>query len=77
MKVFHLPAVTVTLTDEQVKAIKEPVVAALCREHQRILKREAKKLGKALRLAEEYKVDYQRTRALALKAQAEIRELKK
>lgn len=71
------PTVTLTLTEAQVSAITEPALEALRKEHARILKREAKKLEKALAAAEEHKVDYQRTRALALKAQAEIRELKR
>jgi hypothetical protein len=40
------------------------------------MKREAKKLVKALAAAKEATTDYQRTRALALKAQGEIRDLK-
>ena len=66
-----------TLTPEQVKTITESVVADIRKEHARILKREARKLEKALAAAEEWKVNYQRTRALALAAQAEIRELKR
>jgi hypothetical protein len=64
------------LTEAQVAAITEPALAALRKEHDRIMKREAKKLVKALAAAKEAAADYQRTRALALKAQGEIRELK-
>jgi hypothetical protein len=69
-------ALKLALTEAQVAAITEPALAALRKEHDRIMKREAKKLVKALAAAKEAAADYQRTRALALKAQGEIRELK-
>jgi hypothetical protein len=69
-------ALKLALTEAQVAAITEPALAALRKEHERILKREAKKLDKALAAAKEAAADYQRTRTLALKAQGEIRELK-
>jgi hypothetical protein len=69
-------ALKLALTEAQVAAITEPALAALRKEHERILKREARKLDKALAAAKESAADYQRTRALALKAQCEIRELK-
>ncbi len=75
-KIYRAPVVTVALTEAQAAAIIEPALAALRKEHDRILKREAKKLDKALAAAKEAAADYQRTRALALKAQGEIRELK-
>ncbi len=75
-KIYRAPVVTVALTEAQVTAITEPALAALRKEHDRILKREAKKLDKALAAAKEATSDYQRTRANALKAQGEIRDLK-
>jgi hypothetical protein len=75
-KIYRAPVVTVALTEAQVTAITEPALAALRKEHTRILKREAKKLDKALAAAKEATSDYQRTRANALKAQGEIRDLK-
>jgi hypothetical protein len=75
-KIYRAPVVTLALTEAQVAAITEPALAALRKEHDRIMKREAKKLVKALAAAKEATTDYQRTRALALKAQGEIRELK-
>jgi hypothetical protein len=75
-KIYRAPVVTVALTEAQVAAITEPALAALRKEHDRILKREAKKLDKALAAAKEATSDYQRTRANALKAQGEIRDLK-
>jgi hypothetical protein len=75
-KLYRAPITTLTLTEAQVAAITEPALAALRKEHERILKREARKLDKAQRWAKEAAADYQRTRALALKAQGEIRELK-
>jgi hypothetical protein len=69
-------ALKLALTEAQVAAITEPALAALRKEHERILKREARKLDKAVAAAKEAAADYQRTRALALKAQGEIRELK-
>jgi hypothetical protein len=75
-KLYRAPIVTLALTEAQVAAITEPALAALRKEHTRILKREAKKLDKALAAAKEAATDYQRTRTLALKAQGEIRELK-
>jgi hypothetical protein len=65
-----------TLTEAQVSAIIEPALAGLRKEHERILKREAKKLDKALTDAKEATVDYQRVRVMALEAQREIRQLK-
>ncbi len=76
-KIYRAPVVTVALTEAQVTAIIESALAALRKEHDRILKREAKKLDKALTAAKEAVTDYQRTRALALKAQGEIRDLKR
>jgi hypothetical protein len=75
-KLYRIPVVKLALTEAQVAAITEPALAALRKEHERILKREAKKLDKALAAAKEAAADYQRTRTLALKAQGEIRELK-
>jgi hypothetical protein len=75
-KLYRAPVVTLALTEAQVAAITEPALAALRKEHDRILKREAKKLDKALAAAKEAMSDYQRTRANALKAQGEIRDLK-
>ena len=75
-KLYRAPVVTLALTEAQVAAITEPALAALRKEHERILKREAKKLDKALAAAKEATSDYQRTRANALKAQGEIRDLK-
>ena len=75
-RVYHLPAVTLTLTEAQVTLITEPALAALQKEHERILKREAKKLEKAQTAAKEAAADYQRVRALSLEAQTEIRKLK-
>jgi hypothetical protein len=75
-KLYRAPVVTLALTEAQVAAITEPALAALRKEHTRILKREAKKLDKALAAAKEAAADYQRTRTLALKAQGEIRDLK-
>ena len=75
-KIYRAPVVTVALTEAQAAAITEPALAALRKEHTRILKREAKKLDKALAAAKEATSDYQRTRTLALKAQSEIRDLK-
>jgi hypothetical protein len=75
-KLYRAPVVTLALTEAQVAAITEPALAALRKEHERILKREARKLDKAIAAAKEAAADYQRTRALALKAQGEIRELK-
>ena len=75
-KIYRAPVFTIQLTEAQVAAITEPALAALRKEHDRIMKREAKKLVKALAAAKEATTDYQRTRALALKAQGEIRELK-
>jgi hypothetical protein len=75
-KLYRAPITTLTLTEAQVAAITEPALAGLRKEHERILKREARKLDKALAAAKEAAADYQRTRTLALKAQGEIRELK-
>jgi hypothetical protein len=75
-KLYRAPVITLALTDAQVAAITEPALAALRKEHDRILKREARKLDKALAAAKEATADYQRTRALALQAQGEIRDLK-
>jgi hypothetical protein len=75
-KIYRAPVITLALTEAQVAAITEPALAALRKEHTRILKREAKKLDKALAAAKEATADYQRTRANALKAQGEIRDLK-
>jgi hypothetical protein len=75
-KIYCAPVVTLALTEAQVAAITEPALAALRKEHDRILKREAKKLVKAIAAAKEATTDYQRTRNLALKAQGEIRDLK-
>jgi hypothetical protein len=75
-KIYRAPVVTLALTEAQVAAITEPALAGLRKEHERILKREAKKLEKALVAVKEATTDYQRTRALALKAQGEIRDLK-
>ena len=75
-KLYRIPVVTLALTEAQVAAITEPALAALRKEHERVLKREARKLDKALAAAKEAAADYQRTRTLALKAQGEIRELK-
>ena len=75
-KIYRAPVFTIQLTEAQVAAITEPALAALRKEHDRILKREAKKLEKALVAVKEATTDYQRTRALALKAQGEIRDLK-
>ena len=75
-KIYRAPVITLTLTEAQVAAITEPALAALRKEHDRILKREAKKLVKALAAAKEAITDYQRTRTLALEAQREIRNLK-
>ena len=69
-------ALKLALTEAQVAAITEPALAALRKEHDRILKREARKLDKAIAAAKEAAADYQRTRTLALKAQGEISELK-
>jgi hypothetical protein len=75
-KLYRIPVVTLALTEAQVAAITEPALAGLRKEHERILKREARKLDKALAAAKEAAADYQRTRALALKAQGEIFYLK-
>jgi hypothetical protein len=75
-KIYRIPVVTLALTEAQVAAITEPALAALRKEHERILKREARKLDKAIAAAKEAAADYQRTRTLALKAQGEIIELK-
>ena len=75
-KIYRAPVVTLALTEAQVAAITEPALAALRKEHDRIMKREAKKLVKALAAAKEATTDYQRTRTLALEAQREIRDLK-
>ena len=75
-KLYRAPIIALALTEAQVAAITEPALAALRKEHERILKREARKLDKAIAAAKEAAADYQRTRALALKAQGEIRELK-
>ena len=75
-KIYRAPVVTVALTEAQVAAITEPALAALRKEHDRILKREARKLEKAMTALNELNVDYQRTRTLALRAQGEIRDLK-
>ena len=75
-KIYRAPVITLTLTEAQVAAITEPALAALRKEHDRILKREARKLEKAMTALNELNVDYQRTRTLALKAQGEIRDLK-
>jgi hypothetical protein len=75
-KLYRAPITTLTLTEAQVAAITEPALAALRKEHERILKREARKLEKIMTGFRELNVDYQRTRTLALKAQGEIRELK-
>ena len=75
-KIYRIPITTLALTEAQVAAITEPALAGLRKEHERILKREARKLDKAIAAAKEAAADYQRTRALALKAQGEIRELK-
>ena len=76
-KIYRAPIIAMALTEAQVAAITEPALAALRKEHERILKREAKKLDKALAAAKEATADYQRVRALSLKAQGEIRELKR
>ena len=75
-KIYRAPVVTLALTEAQVAAITEPALAALRKEHDRIMKREAKKLVKALAAVKEATTDYQRTRTLALEAQREIRDLK-
>ena len=75
-KIYRAPVVTLALTEAQVAAITEPALAALRKEHDRIMKREAKKLEKALVAVKEATTDYQRTRTLALEAQREIRDLK-
>jgi hypothetical protein len=75
-KLYRAPVVTLALTEAQVAAITEPALAGLRKEHERILKREARKLDKALAAAKEAAADYQRTRTLALKAQGEIFYLK-
>ena len=75
-KLYRAPVIALALTEAQVAAITEPALAALRKEHERILKREARKLDKAIAAAKEAAADYQRTRTLALKAQGEIRELK-
>ena len=75
-KIYRAPVVTLALTEAQVAAITEPALAAMRKEHDRILKREARKLEKAMTALNELNVDYQRTRTLALKAQGEIRNLK-
>ena len=75
-KLYRAPVVTLALTEAQVAAITEPALAALRKEHERILKREARKLEKIMTGFRELNADYQRTRTLALKAQGEIRELK-
>jgi hypothetical protein len=75
-KLYRAPVVTLALTEAQVAAITEPALAGLRKEHERILKREARKLDKALAAAKEAAADYQRTHTLALKAQGEIRDLK-
>ena len=75
-KLYRAPVIALALTEAQVAAITEPALAALRKEHDRILKREARKLDKALAAAKEAAADYQRTRTLALKAQGEIRDLK-
>jgi hypothetical protein len=75
-KLYRAPVVTLALTEAQVAAITEPALAGLRKEHERILKREARKLDKAIAAAKEAAADYQRTRTLALKAQGEIRDLK-
>jgi hypothetical protein len=75
-KIYRIPVVTLALTEAQVAAVTEPALAALRKEHERILRREARKLDRALAAAKEAAADYQRTRTLALKAQGEIRELK-
>ncbi len=75
-KLYRAPVISLALTEAQVAAIIEPALVALRKEHDRILKREAKKLDKALAAAKEATSDYQRTRANALKAQGEIRDLK-
>ncbi len=69
-------ALKLALTEAQVAAITEPALAALRKDHERILKREARKLEKIMTGFRELNADYQRTRTLALKAQGEIRELK-
>jgi hypothetical protein len=75
-KIYRAPVFAIQLTEAQVAAITEPALAALRKEHERILKREARKLDKAIAAAKEAAADYQRTRTLALKAQGEIRDLK-
>ena len=75
-KLYRAPVITLALTEAQVTAITEPALAALRKEHTRILKREARKLDKIMTGFRELNADYQRTRTLALKAQGEIRELK-
>jgi hypothetical protein len=75
-KIYRIPVVTMALTEAQVAAITEPALAALRKEHERILKREARKLDKIMTGFRELNVDYQRTRTLALKAQGEICDLK-
>jgi hypothetical protein len=75
-KIYRAPVITLALTEAQVEVIIESALAALRKEHDRILKREARKLDKAIAAAKEAAADYQRTRALALRAQGEIRELK-
>ena len=75
-KIYRAPVFAIQLTEAQVAAITEPALAALRKEHDRIMKREAKKLVKALAAAKEATTDYQRTRTLALEAQREIRDLK-
>ena len=75
-KIYRAPVITLTLTEAQVAAITEPALAAMRKEHDRILKREARKLEKAMTALNELNVDYQRTRTLAIEAQREIRDLK-
>jgi hypothetical protein len=75
-KLYRAPVVTLALTEAQVATITEPALMALRKEHDRILKREAKKLEKIMNGFRELNVDYQRTRTLALQAQGEIRDLK-
>jgi len=47
-KLYRAPVITLALTEAQVTAITEPALAALRKEHERILKREAKCMTPAL-----------------------------
>ena len=75
-RIYRPPVFTLTLSEAQVNAITGPALDALRKEHARIVKREAKKLEKALAAAKEAAADYKRVRTLSLEAQTEIRKLK-